>query len=110
MLILVQPALHSDHQRQNLHFNMILYCPSFSGTGMRRSSEMTLGLRMLAKSPGWTVVMCATLALGIGLSTAIFSLAYSLLFCGLPYADSGRLSSFPPRSPAAASASGSRWN
>jgi len=49
------------------------------------------GLRMLRKSPGWTVVMGATLALGIGLTTAIFSLAYSVLLRALPYPDPERL-------------------
>jgi len=71
---------------------------------------MTLGLRMLAKSPGWTVVMCATLALGIGLSTAIFSLAYSLLIRGLPYPDSGRLLTLWLTNTAAAAANVSRFN
>lgn len=51
--------------------------------------DLRYGLRMLRKSPGWTAVMGATLALGIGLSTAIFSLAYGIL--RLPYPDSQRL-------------------
>ena len=49
------------------------------------------GLRMLRKSPGWTAVMGATLALGIGLTTAIFSLAYSVLLRTLPYPAPERL-------------------
>jgi MacB-like periplasmic core domain len=53
--------------------------------------DLRYGLRMLRKSPGWTAVMCATLALGIGLSTAIFSLAYGILLRSLPYPDPDRL-------------------
>src|SRR5215475_8245787 len=53
--------------------------------------DMRYGLRMLRKSPGWTVVMCAVLALGIGLTTAIFSLAYGILLRALPYPDPDRV-------------------
>src|SRR5215813_3476565 len=53
--------------------------------------DIRYGLRMLRKTPGWTAVMGATLALGIGLTTAIFSLAYSVLLRSLPYHDPERL-------------------
>src|SRR5262245_41633077 len=53
--------------------------------------DMRYGLRTLRKSPGWTSVMCAVLALGIGLTTAIFSLAYGILLRALPYPDPERI-------------------
>src|SRR5262249_29873176 len=53
--------------------------------------DLRYGLRMLRKSPGWTAVMCAVLTLGIGLSTAIFSLAYGILLRELPYPDPERV-------------------
>jgi putative ABC transport system permease protein len=53
--------------------------------------DMRYGLRMLRKSPGWTAVMCSVLALGIGLTTAIFSLAYGVLLRALPYPDPDRV-------------------
>ncbi len=53
--------------------------------------DLRYGGRMLRKSPGWTAVMGATLALGIGLTTAVFSLAYGILLRALPYPNPERL-------------------
>jgi putative ABC transport system permease protein len=48
--------------------------------------DLRYGWRILIRSPGLTAVMILTLALGIGASTAIFTVVNAALLRGLPYA------------------------
>ncbi len=58
--------------------------------GLRR--DIRYAFRMLRKEPGSTLAIVLTLALAIGVTTAIFSLVDALLYTHLPYRDPERLS------------------
>jgi putative ABC transport system permease protein len=57
------------------------------------AQDVSYALRTLRKSPGFAVVAILTLALGIGASTAIFSVIDNILMEPFPYRDAGRLMS-----------------
>ena len=53
--------------------------------------DLRLAFRALARSPAFSVAVLVTLALGIGASTAIFSVIYGVLLRPLPYLQGERL-------------------
>ncbi len=53
--------------------------------------DLSYGIRMLGRNPGFTTVAVATLALGIGLTTAVFSVFNAVLLRPLPYVDGERI-------------------
>src|SRR5690242_5974884 len=54
-------------------------------------SDIRFAVRQLRKSPGFTSLALVTLAISIGLNTAIFSLIDDLFLRGLPYHEQGRV-------------------
>ena len=55
------------------------------------ADDTRYGLRMLGKNPGFAIVAILSLALGIGATTAMFSVVYAVLVNPYPYANSDRM-------------------
>ncbi len=63
-------------------------------------SDLRYGLRGFLQHPGFTAIVIVTLALGIGASTAIFSVVNSVLLRRLPYRNTDRLVAIQELDPA----------
>jgi predicted permease len=57
-------------------------------------NDLKFALRQLRKSPGFSALAIITLAIGIGLNTAIFSLINDLFLRGLPFKEPSRVVHF----------------
>ena len=60
---------------------------AWSGLGQ----DVVYGLRLLRRQPGFAAVAVLTMALGIGATTTLFSVAYGVLMKPLPWPDADRL-------------------
>ncbi|MFP5229696.1 MAG: ADOP family duplicated permease [Acidobacteriota bacterium] len=76
-----QPETHGERYR--------------SAVGLRPfdelSGDLLFGLRSLVRNPGYSLVAVLSLALGIGTTTAMFSLMYAVLLHPFPYAGADRI-------------------
>jgi putative ABC transport system permease protein len=69
----------------------LLHPPRNGGWIADIGRDVRYGLRQIRRTPAFSAIAIATLALGIGVNTAMFSAVDAVLIRPLPYQDAGRL-------------------
>jgi len=70
-----------------------------AGAGLETlARDLRFGVRQATQSPGFALTVVATLALSIGIATAVFSVLYAMVIRPLPYRDLGRIVALDTRS------------
>jgi len=80
----------SPDSRESTRFRCVAYSLRFQ-FGNFPMHDLRFALRQLLKYPGFTAVAVLTLALGIGATTAIFSVVYGVVISPYPYAKPGEI-------------------
>jgi putative ABC transport system permease protein len=62
------------------------------------AQDLRFGVRQVVKAPGFGFIVILTLALSIGITTAVFSILYAMLIQPLPYRDVSRIVALDTRS------------
>src|SRR5882762_4431724 len=70
------------------------------GSFERLMQDLRFGVRMMAKSPGFTAVAILTMTLGIGANTALFSIVHGVLLNPLPFSNPDELYALYMKTPA----------
>ena len=73
-------------------------------------SDIRLGLRNLVRRPGFSIIAIATLALGTGANTAVFTVSNAVLLAPLPYTNPDEIVLLNEQTPEFPSASVTRFN
>ncbi len=72
--------------------------------------DVRFGWRKLRQQPGFTIVAVLTLALGIGATSAVFSLVQGVLLTPPPYREPGRLALIQPAPTEGRQLNARRWS
>jgi hypothetical protein len=70
---------------------VLTFRPEDFGGAMSLSMDLRFAVRSALRHPAFSIVVVATLALGIGANTAMFSLIHAVFLKPLPFKDPERL-------------------